>query len=771
MQYLEGLNNKQREAALHTEGPLLIVAGAGAGKTKTLTHRILHLIRKGVQPENILAITFTNKAAREMGERVEELLTNQGDKEEYSPSEKSEGNFHRGRGTPFVSTFHSLGVHVLKRHGEEAGIPRHFTIQDRSDSLAAVKDAIRENGIDPKLFDPKRVLDTISRQKGECVTADEYAASAGEAYFPKIAAETWLAYERILNKRNALDFDDLLLKTLHVLKGSKAVREHYQNLWQYIHIDEYQDTNAVQYEVGKLLAGDRKNICVVGDSDQNIYSWRGANIRNILNFERDFPGARVVLLEENYRSTKVILDAANAVIKKNKVRVPKNLFTSHSGGEKISVYPAYDEVDEAEFVAEKTGELLGRSVLPNEVAVLFRANYQSRALEEAFLAAGIPYHMLGTKFFERKEVKDALSFLRAALNPESSYDVKRAIGATPRGIGEKTLERVFSGDRAMLTPAMRERVDEFFALLKEIREKISTEKPSLVIKHILRASGMEEMFQRGGASGAGGKSEEDAERLENVRELASLAMKFDEFPAGEGIEKLLEEAALMSDQDSMTYQKAKAVGDTSEERLRPIDLATEKSSTAAFAPGDSVKLMTVHALNMSDQDALLHSKAAGGNVFGAGYASEAGMVPPPRAGESEGRILEPASQGLARKAKETFPLAAAQESVKLMTVHASKGLEFSHVFITGLEDGLFPHRTLDMSALGREREEEERRLFYVALTRAKEKLYLTHASVRTLFGGRQVNLPSEFLEDIPEEHVLEEMRIGGGEKIKTVYLE
>lgn len=641
MDILAGLNEKQKEAVLHTEGPLLIVAGAGAGKTKTLTHRILYLIEKGVRPEQILAITFTNKAAREMSERVEKLL----------PSTHAR---------PFVATFHSLGVHILKRHGEAVGIPRHFTIFDKSDSLSAVKEALKENGVDPKLFDPKRVMDTISRQKGECVTAEEYAAAA-DGYFPKIASEAWQTYESILKKRNALDFDDLLLKTLHLLEKNESIREFYQNLWQYIHIDEYQDTNSVQYEIGKLLADDHKNICVVGDADQNIYSWRGANIKNILNFEKDFSGTRVVLLEENYRSTPIILAAANAVIEKNKVRVPKNLFTSRNGGEKISVFPAHDEADEAEFVAQKTGELLGKSVPAKEIAVLFRANYQSRSLEEAFIAAGIPYQMLGTRFFERKEIKDALSFLRAALNKESALDVKRALSAIPRGIGEKTLERVFAGEKGSLTPAMRARVDEFFALLADIREKILKEKPSLVVKYVLEASGMEEALISGGKNK---KSEEDAERLENIHELTSLATKFDGLPAGEGIEKLLEEAALMSDQDT--------------------------------------------------------------------------MVP--------------------------------QNSVKLMTVHASKGLEFSYVFITGLEDGLFPHRNMDMSSLGREREEEERRLFYVALTRAKEKLYLTHTSVRAVFGGRQVNLPSEFLSDIPEELSEEEIRLGG-ENIKTVYME
>ena len=636
---LNGLNEQQKEAVLHTEGPLLIVAGAGAGKTKTLTHRILHLMHKDVPGNRILAITFTNKAAREMGERVHHLFTESG----------------LGGASPFVSTFHSLGVHILKRHGAVLGLPRHFTILDKSDSLSVLKAALKEKNLDPKQFEPKRFRELISREKGECMTPETYAEKAGNAYFPKIASEVWLAYERILRKQNALDFDDLLLKTLLLLRNHNDVREYYQDLWQYIHVDEYQDTNSVQYEITKMLANKHKNICVVGDADQNIYSWRGANIKNILSFERDYPGAKIVLLEENYRSTKIILDTANAIIQKNKVRVPKNLFTRRDGGEKISIFEAYDETDEAGFVARKIADLLAEKKPANEIAVLFRANYQSRAIEEAFLAAGIPYQMLGVRFFERKEIKDVLSYLKAALNPESLPDIERSLNTPPRGIGAVTLQKIFSGGRESLPKAMGEKVNSFYTLLAQIREKILSEKTSVAVQYAIEASGVGKMYRKG--------NEEDEERIENIRELGALATKYDAFPPGEGIEKLLEEASLMS-----------------------------------------------------DQDALGEEEDGGG-------------------------------------------------AVKLMTVHASKGLEFSYVFITGLEDGLFPHKSFDASEISREREEEERRLFYVALTRAKEKLFLSHAAVRTVFGGRQMNLPSEFLLDIPAENTERER-----EAIKTIYL-
>ncbi len=651
--YTEGLNPPQKKAVLHSEGPLLIVAGAGAGKTKTLTHRILRLIDSGVEPQQILAVTFTNKAAQEMRDRVFQLLPH------------CQGSTLT-MGMPFIGTFHSLGVHILRENHALLGIPRHFTILDKNDSLSLVKESVKAKGLDPKLFDPKKIRDAVSKQKGEGMTAEKYREQTGESasdFWKRTAADVWLEYEKRLRAEGALDFDDLLLKTLRLLRVDTAVREKYQDLWRYIHIDEYQDTNTVQYELTRALAEKHQNICCVGDVDQSIYGWRGANIKNMLRFEKDYTGTQTILLEENYRSTQNILSAANEVIKKNTMRVEKNLFTRKSAGEKIALYEAYDETDEAYFIAGKIKELISAGVPAGEIAVLFRANYQSRAIEEAMLSADIPYQVLGVKFFDRKEVKDTLSFLRASLNPNSTLELKRIINVPPRGIGETTLKKIVAGQNTgspvALPAAMKKKVADFEALLSRIREHALHKKPTETIKFIIKETGMEHGFSLGG--------EEELERLENVRELVTLASKYDDFPQEEGMVRLLEDAALASDQDS-----------------------------------------------------IMHKNEQGGLV-------------------------------------------------RLMTVHASKGLEFRVVFVTGLEDGLFPHRSFGSSDTSKDHDEEERRLFYVAITRAKERLFLTSASTRTIFGSRQVNIPSEFLSDISEELIEKEERSGGGGG-KVIYL-
>ncbi|MCR4330497.1 MAG: UvrD-helicase domain-containing protein [Patescibacteria group bacterium] len=635
--HLEGLNVAQKETVLHKEGPLLIVAGAGAGKTKAITHRILNLIKTGVAPRNILAITFTNKAAKEMRDRIMRLI---GDDAELNlPVTFAE--------RPFVSTFHALGVHIVRENSLALGIPKHFTIADEGDAQVLMKEAIISLSLDPKQFEPKRLKNVISRQKGDLVTAEKYAGEVGNEYFPRIVSSVWLAYEKLLREHGSLDFDDLILKAVLLLKRNEEVRTHYQNLWQYIHIDEYQDTNVSQYEFSKLLAGERKNICVVGDMDQSIYSWRGADFRNILNFEKDYPEAKVVLLEENYRSTANILTAANDIIKKNKIRKEKNLFTKKEGGEKIGLYSAYDENDEAFFVAGKTTELISKGVSPKDIAVLYRANFQSRVLEEAFLSHQIPYQVLGVKFFERKEVKDVLSFLRCALNQESLANIKRIINVPPRGIGKVTLLKMFAGEEATLPAGTQKKVSEFRGMLEEIREYALKEKTSETVKFIMSRSGIEAILKKG--------TEDDKERLENIKELVTLATKYDALEPEEGVSKLLEDAALASDQDSL-------------------------------------------AINTKKEE----------------------------------------------------------DAVRLMTVHASKGLEFPYVFITGLEQDLFPHGGFGNAADGEDRAEEERRLFYVALTRAEKKCYLTYASVRTIFGSKQVNAPSEFIIDIDAELIEDE---------------
>ena len=719
--HLKGLNKEQREAALHMEGPLLIVAGAGAGKTKTITHRIVNLIKNGIAPEKILAVTFTNKAAKEMRERIMSaisLFDSRKGIENFpmrgvSQADGPRGSAPRARGdsdpaeeefsAPFVSTFHSLGVYIIKENARLLGLTKYFTILDEGDSTTLIKEIVKEIGIDPKQYDPKKIKNVISREKGKFVHLTDFVentsgpASGG---VNKIVAQIWNLYEKRKMKENALDFDDLLLKATKLLKDNTEIRKIYQEKWDYIHIDEYQDTNEVQYLMSQLLSENNKNICVVGDADQNIYSWRGANLKNILNFEKDYPKAKIILLEQNYRSTKNILEAANEIIKKNKYRPDKNLFTNNVVGEKIGLYEALDETDEAEFVATKVLEIMdkngaenvserlgsvtarargifqqknirtlentfGEHFILSEIAVLYRANFQSRALEEAMLRYNIPYQVLGVKFFERKEIKDTLAYLRAALNPESLSDIKRIINFPTRGIGKVTLVKIFSGQKETLPIKVRIKVDNFYRLLEEIKEKISAKggqgpylKTSDVIKFVVKKSGIELELSSG--------TEEDMERLENIKELATLALKYDNLVNGLGVEKLLEDASLASDQDSLMINQ-------------------EKKDKA--------------------------------------------------------------------------------NAVKLMTVHASKGLEFKYIFVTGLEDGLFPHEKQNETE-GIDRE-EERRLFYVALTRARSKLFLSFANFRTIFGSRNINAPSEFINDIPTGLLEKE---GENANIKTIYI-
>jgi DNA helicase II / ATP-dependent DNA helicase PcrA len=630
---LSGLNDKQKEAVLATEGALLVLAGAGAGKTKTIAERIRHLVKKGVAPSSILAITFTNKAAKEMRDRVNNMLS--ADRDINRPISMSE--------RPFVSTFHSLGVHILKEQSQRAGLNRHFSIFDRDDSKKAVKEALEKRNLDTKMHEPGRILGIISREKGRGVTAEEYAVRMEGGYFSNIVGEVWTEYEKILKRDGALDFDDLLLRTMLLLRNDLQVRNYYRNIWKYIHIDEYQDTNHVQYEISKLLVDDKHNVCAVGDIDQNIYSWRGADIKNILDFEKDYPEAKIILLEENYRSTKTILEAANIVIEKNKLRRKKNLFTGNDVGDKIGIFQGYDEVSEAEFIAMKSKELISNGMKPENIAVLYRANFQSRVLEESFMQNTIPYQLLGTRFFERKEIKDILAYLRASLNPDCLSDIKRVINVPARGIGKVTIIKIFGGEEESLPPATRNKINNFRRLLADIGEKAKTSRPSETVAYILSASGLETEWKQG--------KDEDIDRLENAYELVSFAGRYDSLEPLLGIEKFLEDAALNSDQDELKEERS---------------------------------------------------------------------------------------------------------AVRLMTVHASKGLEFDVVFIAGLEDGLFPHQKITKEGISPAEAEEERRLFYVAITRAKKKVYLSYAQVRTIFGSRQVNIPSEFVFDIPEKLVDEE---------------
>lgn len=647
MDFTDGLNPSQKRAVLTTDGPVLIVAGAGAGKTKTVVHRICYTISKGTAPENILAVTFTNKAAKEMRERVLHLLTE-------VPA------ITRGSGTPFVSTFHALGVFLLRKFGAHNGTVKRFTILDDGDTNALIKEAMAHFGIDPKMHDPRTIKNTISRSANAMLDPEQLSSSSNPNH--RITGQVWRRYKAQKREQKVLDFDDLLLETVTLLEQNKEAQAWCRATWKYITIDEYQDTNEVQYRIASALAAEHKNICVVGDSDQSIYSWRGANIKNILEFEKDYPDAATILLEENYRSTKTVIAVANEVINKNTYRTPKQLFTNNDEGDKISVYAAYDENDEANFIVERCIEQIDSGVPAEEIAVLFRTNFQSRVLEEAFLSHSIPYQMLGVRFFERKEIKDVLSYIRAAVNPDSMMDIKRTINTPARGIGKVTLAKLFAAHSIAeaingegpdpLTGKALLSVQKFFTLLENIRDFIESHSVSESIRYIITESGMLSAYS---------EDLEGQERLENLEELVTLAVRYDTLDTENAIEKLLEDATLMSDQDNLEAAKG----------------------------------------------------------------------------------------------------------VKLMTIHASKGLEFNTVFVTGLEFGLFPHER-DQKLTGSDAE-EERRLMYVALTRARKKLFLTYASIRTIFGMRDVRLPSEFLIDIPDEFILREDRAGES-GFKTIYL-
>jgi DNA helicase-2/ATP-dependent DNA helicase PcrA len=633
MKYLEGLNEKQKEAVIQTEGPVLIVAGAGAGKTKTIIHRIMHLIENEVNPSSILAITFTNKAGREMKERIIKAF------------EKNQELFLKnGKQLPFIKTFHSLGVYIIKENSLKLGLPTHFTILDKSDSKKMIKNILEELSIEPKEYLDK-VLSIISTEKSRAVDFDTYNQLESHDFTSQTVKKVWRLYEEKKQKEKSLDFDDLLLKTLWLLKKDEKIREYYQNKWQYIHIDEYQDTNKIQDEISNILAFKHHNIAVVGDTDQNIYSWRGADIKNMLSFEKRYPDTKIILLEQNYRSSKTIINVANDIISKNSLRIPKKLFTENKEGEKVSIYEAFNEGDEAYWAAFKIKSLIEKGVNPNEIAVLFRANFQSRIFEEAFLAYGVKYQMIGTKFFERKEIKDCLSYIKASLNTENLSDFLRIINTPPRGIGKTTVDKILLGQEDDLPQKTKEKIQNFKNLLLKIKVFIENHKVSESIKYILEISSMKDELEKS-------KKEEDMERLENLMELVSLSIHYDDREGGLGIEDFLTDTSLLTDEEEMKEDR---------------------------------------------------------------------------------------------------------NGVKLMTVHSAKGLEFEYVFIVGMEEDLFPHKRFNDKNSTKDDSEEERRLFYVAITRGKEKIYLTYSQTRTIFGERKINSPSSFLDDIEEKYIEKEV--------------
>ena len=620
MKYLEGLNEAQKRAVLTTNGPVSVIAGAGSGKTRVLTTRIYHLIREGVPADQILAVTFTNKAAREMRDRVHMML---GD--DVHPS-----------GSPFIATFHGLGRELLESYGKEIGISRFFSIYDRADSEKAVAVALKTLDVGTKELSPRAVLGRISRAKGEGIRAQEFYEKQGRGSFgSRIAAEVWRMYEKTLAAEKALDFDDLIALPVRLLEEHEYIRALAQDRWSHIHIDEYQDTNSLQERLAGILAEKHKNLFVVGDGDQAIYGWRGAKMENILNFEKKYHDAQTIILERNYRSTKNLVDAANAVIEKNKNRKEKHSTTEHGAGEPIIVHMAINAEDEARWIAHRIKYLMSEGQKPEEIAILFRTNFQSRALEEGLLNAGVPYKLLGTHFFARKEVKDALAWMRLALDPSREVDKVRAAASPPRGIGRITLGKLTAGQREQLRAGELAKVEAFERIIAELASAADTLVPSEFVKLVIEKSGMRRALVDEG-------SDEDRERFENIEELASVAARHDSIVGKEGIAAFLSEAALASDQDELDREE--------------------------------------------------------------------------------------------------------KTGVTLMTVHAAKGLEFNTIFVSGMEEGLFPHQ--GMGENNDRDEEEERRLFYVAMTRAKTRLFLTLARIRKIYGSDYITEPSSFLADI-----------------------
>jgi DNA helicase-2/ATP-dependent DNA helicase PcrA len=633
---LAGLNAPQRAAVTADDGPLLIFAGAGSGKTRVLTHRIAWLIQQGrAEPGEILAVTFTNKAAREMRGRVESLV-------------------NLSAGAIWMGTFHAIGVRILRRDGSADGIDRHFIIYDEGDRLAVIKRVMTELRLDEKRYPPSGMVALISRAKDEVVSAEDQLKAAG-THNEELAAQIRLRYDAFLQQNNALDFDDLLMRTVWLFDRHPEVLEKYQKRFKYIMVDEYQDTNRAQYLMVRHLASKHRNLGVVGDDDQSIYMFRGADVRNILSFEHDYPDAKIVKLEQNYRSTQMILDAAYHVIKANPNRAEKRLWTDRPGGPKVVVAQTYDEQEEAQAVAREALRLVaeGDNRL-GDIAVLYRTNAQSRALEEVLLRRGVPYRLIGgLRFYERREVKDVMAYLRLIANPQDTLSLSRIINVPRRKLGEKSLAQLgywadAHGRSAWdalsrldemvdLTPAARSALAEFRDLINEVRAASQERRLVETIDLLLMRSGYERYVKDTGSDGD--------ERWANVLELRGLASEYDGLPAGEGLQAFLEETALMSDVDTM----------------------------------------------------------------------------------AEG------TQGLT-----------------LITLHMVKGLEFPVVFMLGMEEGLFPHsRSLDSPA----GLEEERRLAYVGMTRAKDRLYLFHAFRRHLWGNANLNVPSRFLADIPRELV------------------
>lgn len=620
---LDTLNETQLEAVKITDGPLLILAGPGSGKTRVITYKIAYLLEQGkAKPWEVLAITFTNKAAKEMKERLHNLI-----EEDIKGMQ--------------ISTFHSFGLRVIKEYYDFFGLDRTFTIIDESDSISLIKKIIKELNLDEKKYIPRAIKNKISGAKNELLNPEGFKVFARTPYDEDVV-KIYKKYEEKLKRNSSVDFDDLLMLPIELFRKDKEALEHYQNRYKYVFIDEYQDTNEAQYLLSKMISDKYKNICVVGDESQSIYSWRGANYKNILNFEKDYKNAKVILLEQNYRSTKTILEAANSVIKNNKEKKDKHLWTLNGKGSKIKYLRCYDEKDEILNIINTIKKFKSEGIPYKEMVVLYRTNAQSQSIERGFIENTIPYKVVGSyAYFNRKEIKDLVAYLRLINNEKDDVSLIRAMNAPKRGIGAKTIEKLELNSNennvSIFDSITSGKELAFKNLILDIKEKMKDKSFVDLVELVLDESGLKDEYKE--------KTIENESRLENLEEFKSIARNFEDYNPGATLEEFLIEISLISD----------------------------------------VK-------EASDCD----------------------------------------------------------EVVTLMTMHAVKGLEFDVVFITGLEEGLFPHSNsmFDESEL-----EEERRLFYVAITRAKKVLYLTNARSRMLFGQIKSNLPSRFIEEINQEDI------------------
>ena len=677
---LENLNNEQARAVEATEGPVLVLAGAGSGKTKALTHRIAYLIKeKHISPYNLLAVTFTNKAAAEITSRISKLLGSSSESNNVAIKQLSNDEMFK---LPWAGTFHSICAKILRREADFVGYTRSFTIYDSQDSLSVIKKIMREQGIDTKNFNPNSISYFISGAKNELIDATEYKKYTNSP-LEAVTSKVYLSYEKYMREYNAMDFDDLIMQCVFLFQRNPSVLDKYQALFKYILVDEYQDTNQAQYLWVKLLAEKHKNIMVVGDDYQSIYSWRGANYRNILNFERDYKDATVIKLEQNYRSSKTILEAANDVIKYNKNKTDKKLWTENVQGLPITIYEAMNEKDEAEFTAMEIKSLYSRGYSYDDCAVLYRTNAQSRAVEETMLRFKIPYRVVGgLRFYERKEVKDVIAYLRLMSNSSDYEAMARIVSAPPRGIGDKTLDLIRGykyddSDEKLL--ALPVKVQAFFEMLKGLSLLSLTLPLDQLILKIVERVGYKQFLLDG--------SPEGEARWENVQELATVA---EDIEARIHMEKKAASATDIPSTNSVILNES----EESPEILRQAQDDTQ----------DDIELTP---LEMFLQQVAL--------------VQDTDQIP------AEGGV------------------------VTLMTLHSAKGLEFRAVFIVGVEEGLFPH---SRALMDQTEMEEERRLAYVGITRAKERLYLLHAGERSLYGRFQSNPKSRFIENIPE-HLLD----------------